>query len=250
MEMGQTFSNKTVVITGGSRGMGAAMVQAFAAEGARVVFTYAKSAPEAEALVAKVSKAGGKAEAVQADARNPEQLSRTLGTVGQKLGKVDVLINNAGVFLDSPMGEASAWDNFEQMLTVNVRSVFAGTQALLPVLADGGRIITIGSVMGESAMWPNFSGYAATKHAVAGLSSGWAYDLAPRNITVNTVEPGPINTDMNPEHSDGADMMRAGVPLKRYGQPQEVTDLVMFLASDKAAYISGARIKIGGGLLA
>lgn len=248
--MNRLFDSKTVVITGGSRGMGATMVQAFAAEGARVVFTYAKSAPEAEALVAQVTKAGGQAEAVQADARNPELLSQTLGALGKKMGKVDVLINNAGVFLDSPMGETSAWENFEQMMTINVRSVFAGTQALLPVLADGGRIINLGSVMGESAMWPNYSGYAASKHAVAGLSSGWAYDLAPRNITVNTVEPGPINTDMNPESSDWADGMRAGVPLKRYGQPQEVADLVLFLASDKAAYISGARIKIGGGMLA
>jgi NAD(P)-dependent dehydrogenase (short-subunit alcohol dehydrogenase family) len=224
------------------------MAQAFAAQGAKVVFTYGKSTNEANALVKTIQAQGGQAEAHQADASNPQQLASTLAALGKKLGKIHVLINNAGVFLDTTMTETSATENFTTMMNVNVLSVFLGTHALLPYLAEGGRIINLGSVMGQSAMWPNFSGYTASKFAVAGLSSGWTYDLAPRKITVNTIEPGPINTEMNPENSPMADFMRSNVPLGRYGQPQEVVDLALFLASPAAGYITGARISIGGGI--
>lgn len=243
-----TFQDKTVFITGGSRGMGDTMAKTFAAQGAKVVFTYGKSKPEADAVVAAITKAGGQAEAHAADARNPEALAKTFAILGKKLGKIDILINNAGVFLDSQMADTSATENFQTMINVNVLSVFLGTQALLPYLNQGGRIINFGSIMGQSAMWPNYSGYAASKFAVAGLSSGWAYDLAARGITVNTIEPGPINTDMNPEGGPMTDFMKSIVPLGRYGQPQEAADLALFLASPKAAYINGARISLGGGL--
>lgn len=243
-----SFQGKTVVITGGSRGMGAEMVRGFAQAGATVVFTYAKSSKEADALVADVKKAGGKAEAVQADARNPDALAKVFADLGKRLKGVDVLINNAGVFTDTVMGADNAADNFEQMFAVNVRSVFQGTNALIPHLRDGGRVINVGSVMGQSAMWPSFSGYAASKYAVAGLTSGWAYDLAARKITVNAIEPGPVDTDMNPANGEMAKEMLKSIPLGRYGKASEVANLALFLASDKAAFITGARISIGGGV--
>lgn len=247
----EQFTGKTVVVTGGSRGIGRAIVEAFAKQGAQVVFTYGKSSTEAEAVVAAVTKAGGKAEAIQADARDPDALAKVFAGLGKRLKTIDVLVNNAGIYLNTSPDNPEGNSNFATTMAVNVSSVFSGTMALAPFIADkGGRIINIGSVMSEGAFFDGTAAYTASKHAVLGLTRAWVHDFSPRGITVNCIEPGPVDTEMNKD--DGGEFsaqMKQMTPLKRYGKAEEIATLALYLASGQAAFVTGAHVNISGGWL-
>ena len=245
-----SLSGKTALITGGSRGIGAACAKLLAARGARVVVTYSKSADRAEQVIADIVSSGGTAFAVKADAADAVATKAGVEQAAEKLGgRLDILVNNAGIAEHGPIGALSD-DAFERQVDVNIRGVWHTTAAVLAHLSDGGRIVNIGSFFSERVPTPGASAYGMTKHAVAGMTRGWARDLAGRQITVNTVEPGPIETEANPDDGERSKMIKAMVPLGRYGQPGEVAELVAFLASPAAAYISGAHILIDGGMLA
>ena len=245
-----TLTGKTALVTGGARGIGAACAKLLAERGASVAITYSRSADRAEALIGEIVDAGGSAFAVAADAGNPEAVRAGVAQAVDRLGgQLDILVNNAGIAEHGPFGQLSD-AAFERQLDINVRGVWHTTTAAVAAMRDDGRVINIGSFFSERVPAPGASAYAMTKHAVAGLTKGWARDLAARRITVNTVEPGPIETDANPDEGERAAMIKAMVPLGRYGQPREVAELVAFLASSAAGYITGAQILIDGGMLA
>ncbi|CAN5303388.1 N/A [soil metagenome] len=194
--------------------------------------------------------AGGSAFAIAADAGDAEAVKAGVAQALDRLGgHLDILVNNAGIAEHGPIGLLDD-TTFERQMDINVRGVWYTTSAAVAAMRDGGRVINIGSFFSERVPVPGASAYGMTKHAVAGLTKGWARDLAARQITVNTVEPGPIATEANPDEGDRAAMIRTMVPLGRYGQPGEVAELVAFLASPAASYITGAQILIDGGMLA
>lgn len=235
------LQNKIAIVTGAARGIGAATALKLAQEGADVVITYSKSQDKAEAVAADIRKIGRKAHLVKADAGDPKGAAKVVEETIKQFGKLDILVNNAGVFeAAGPIGEISEGE-FEHQLSVNVRSVFTVTQAAIPHLKAGGRIVNISSGLGERGIFPGASSYTMTKFAVVGLTRGWAHDLALKNITVNAVLPGPIATDMMP---DGAGDL---APMKRPGKPEEIANVVAFIASDEASYMTGATVPVDGG---
>ena len=245
-----SLAGKTALVTGGSRGIGAACAKLLAARGAAVVVTYSNSAGQADRVVAEIEAAGGRAFAVQADMGDADAVKAGVDDAADRLGgKLDILVNNAGIAEHGPIGVLPDVA-LDRMVDVNVRGLWHLTTAALAHFGDGGRIVNIGSFFSERVPFPGASAYGMTKHAVAGMTKGWARDLAARRITVNTVEPGPIETDANPDEGERSARIKAGVPLGRYGQPSEVAELVAFLASPAAAYITGAQILIDGGMLA
>ena len=245
-----SLAGRRALITGGSRGIGAACAKLLAERGAAVAITYSSSPDRADAVVREISATGGTAFAMVADAGDAEAVRTGVAQAVERLGgNLDILVNNAGIAEHAPFGALSD-KAFERQLDINVRGVWHTTIAAVKAMRDDGRVINIGSFFSERAPAPGTSAYAMTKHAVAGLTKGWARDLAPRRITVNTVEPGPIETEANPDDGDRSAMIKAMVPLGRYGQPHEVAELVAFLASPAAAYITGAQILIDGGMLA
>ena len=244
------LSNKTALVTGGSRGIGAACARLLAARGAAVVVTYSKSAEQAEKVVASITGSGGTAYAIKADAADVDAARAGIAQAVEKLGgRLDILVNNAGIAEHGPVGVLTD-TAFERMVDVNIRGVWHTTSAAVAHLGEGGRIVNIGSFFSERIPFPGASAYGMTKHAVAGMTKGWARDLAGRRITVNTVEPGPIETEANPDEGERSARIKAGVPLGRYGQPEEIAEVVAFLASPAAAYITGAHILVDGGMLA
>lgn len=235
------LKDKTAIVTGASRGIGAATALKLAQEGADILITYGKSKEPAEKLAEKIRALGRKAVTLQADAGQPDTVAQIIDTAIREFGKIDILVNNAGVFeAAGAIGDINV-EEFEHQLSVNVRSVFRTTQAAVPHLKSGGRIINISSGLGERGIFAGASAYTMTKFAVAGLTRGWAHDLALRNITVNAVLPGPIATDMMP---DGAGDL---APMKRPGTPEEIANVVAFIASDEASYMTGAMIAVDGG---
>ena len=245
-----SLMGKTALVTGGSRGIGAACAKLLAARGAAVVVTYSKSAEQAGEVIAEIAGNGGTAFAVEADAAEADAAKAGVAAAIDRLGgRLDILVNNAGVSEHGPVGVLSD-TAFEKLLNVNVRGVWHTTSAAVAHLGDAGRIINVGSFFSERVPFPGASAYGMTKHAVAGMTKGWARDLAGRRITVNTVEPGPIETEANPDTGERSARIKAAVPLGRYGQPSEVAELVAFLASPAAAYITGAHILVDGGMLA
>ena len=242
------LARKTALVTGGSRGIGSAIARRLAAEGATVAITYAGNKVAADATVAAIESAGGTAYAFRADAADPVSQRAGVEQAATTLGGIDILVHNAGVAEFSAIAEDTD-ETYDRQFGVNVKGLHVGTRAALPHLRDGGRIILIGSISGEMA-FPATSVYSATKAAVAALARGWAKDLAPRNILVNTVQPGPIDTDMNPADSEFAQHMLGFIPLGRYGKVEDIAGAVAFLAGPDAGYITGTTLNVDGGAAA
>jgi 3-oxoacyl-[acyl-carrier protein] reductase len=237
---------KTALVTGGTRGIGAAAAYLLAEAGANVAITYGSSKEEADEEVSRLEGLSIEARAYHADASKPEALPAVVDKIVEELGPIDILVNNAGTFAGGMIGEID-YAEYRRIMSINVDALFTTTQAALKSMPDGGRIINIGSVLGERATTAGISIYNASKFAVAGLTRSWAKDLAPRNILVNVVQPGPIATVMNPDDGENADFMRSLTALGRYGKPHEVAGIVAFLAGPEATYITGATINVDGG---
>jgi 3-oxoacyl-[acyl-carrier protein] reductase len=232
---------KKALVTGGSRGIGSAIAKRLAA----IAITYSGNKVAADATVAAIERAGGTAFAFQADASQPGSQRAGVEQAAAALGGIDILVHNAGVAEFSTVADDTD-ESYDRQFGVNVKGLHVGTRAALPHLRDGGRIILIGSISGEMA-FPATAIYSATKAAVAALARGWAKDLASRNILVNTVQPGPIDTDMNPAEGEFAKQMIGAIPLGRYGRVEEIAGAVSFLAGPDATYITGTTLNIDGG---
>ncbi len=249
--MQKRLQNKIALITGGSRGIGAAIAKRFAQEGAHVAISFEASKDKALALVKELEKEGVQALAVQADQASAVQVGSLVQEVGKHFGRIDILVNNAGISVGGAIDDPDLdMEGLSRQLAVNVGGVFAATRAVVYFMKEGGRIITIGSVNGERTADAGRADYSATKAALVGYTHGWARDLGPKNITVNLVQPGPISTDMSPENTEFAERLKKSIPLGRYGKPEEIAAAVAFLASPEAAYITGATLTVDGGLLA
>lgn len=240
------LEQKVALVTGGSRGIGAAITRKLAAEGASVVFTYSRSADKAEALVQEISENGGKALAVKADNTEPEELIRAVQTAANTFGGLDILVSNAGIYIGKAFREHSLED-YRKVMTVNVEAVYVAALEAAKHLQRGGRIITIGSNMAVNAVGPQTTLYTMSKAALSGFTRGLARDLGPEGITVNLVQPGPIDTDMNPADSEMADFLRSRVALGTYGTGDDVAGLVAYLAGGESGYITGTALTIDGG---
>jgi 3-oxoacyl-[acyl-carrier protein] reductase len=242
----QKLAGKVALVTGGSRGIGAGIARRLAADGAAVAITYTKGADAAAALVRAIEKAGGKATAIQADASDAAAAKNAVEQTVAQLGRLDILVNNAGTAIPKLFEEATL-EELDRVINLNIRGVFVATQAALRHLKAGGRVINIGSCIGERDFTPGLTPYAATKGAVKMFTQGLAREVGERGITVNNVQPGPIDTDLNPATSDWAVPQIANTALKRYGTVDEVAALVAFVASPEAAYITGANLTVDGG---
>jgi 3-oxoacyl-[acyl-carrier protein] reductase len=240
------LAGKTALVTGGSRSIGAAIAKRLAADGAQVAITYAGSAALAEATVAAIQLAGGRALAILANSGEPDAVRAAVAKTVDTFGGLDILVNNAGIALGGPI-EQIKFEDYQAMLAVNVTGVFVATQEAVRHMKDGGRIVHIGSSMTKYASFPGASLYTLTKGAVAGFNRSLARDLGPRGITVNTVHPGPTNTDMNPADGELAKLLTPQMPVGRYGQPNDIANVVAFLASPQAAFVTGADILADGG---
>jgi 3-oxoacyl-[acyl-carrier protein] reductase len=243
---GKNLEGKVAVVTGGSRGIGAAIAKRFAAEGAAVAITYSQSADAATALIKDIEGSGGKAIAIKADAADADAVKNAIQKTVTTFGRLDILVNNAGTVIPKKV-EDTTLDEFDRVFAINVRGVFVATQEALKHMKSGGRIIMIGSCVGERVLIPAMAPYSATKGAIKMFSQGLAREIGARGITVNNVQPGPIDTDLNPASGDWAPDQKAKVPLERYGTVEEVAALVAFVAGPESSYVNGANLTVDGG---
>jgi 3-oxoacyl-[acyl-carrier protein] reductase len=242
------LNGKIALVTGGSRGIGAAIVRRLSRDGATVAFTYANSPDRAQALAAEVEAAGGRALAIQADSADPGAVERSVAAVLEAFGRIDILVNNAGILVHKALDDTTLED-FERIMAVNVRAQFVAIQAAQRQMRDGGRIVNIGSMAADRAGGPDLSLYAMSKGAVAALTRGLARDLGPRGITVNNVQPGPTETEIVSDEAVRA-TLRSMIPVGRMGQDSEIAGLVAWLAGPESAYVNGASLTIDGGFVA
>jgi 3-oxoacyl-[acyl-carrier protein] reductase len=244
----QNLKDKVAFVTGGSRGIGAAIVRRLAAEGAKVTFTYVNGKDRAEALISELNGQGLNAVAIQADNAKDGAVSAAINQAIEHYGKLDILINSAGVYVGKAFEEHTIED-YDYVMNVNVKSVFEACLTASRKMERGGRIVTIGSCMADRVAVPQGTLYAASKSALSGFTRGLSRDLGPKDITVNLIQPGPVNTDMNPETSEFSDFQRGMMAIPKYGSPEHIADAVAFLASPANSYTTGSVITIDGGTL-
>ncbi|WP_248324681.1 MULTISPECIES: SDR family oxidoreductase [unclassified Caballeronia] len=247
--MANSLSGKIAFVTGGARGIGAAVVSRLAAEGAAVAFTYRGSTAQASALAAKIEETGGRVLAIQSDAADADALTLAIDQAARHFGKIDVLVNNAGVLYLGPV-DAFSLDDFDKTVAVNVRAVFVATKAVLPYMPAGGRIVNIGSTNADRMPFPGGAAYAMSKAALQGLVKGLARDLGPKGITVNNVQPGPVDTDMNPEQGEFGSALHALMAVQRHARADEIAAMVAYVAGPEASFVTGASLMIDGGFSA
>jgi len=245
--MSKKLEGKIALITGGSRGIGAAIAKRLAADGAKVAITYTKGADAAVAVVKAIERAGGKAIAIQADAADADAGKAAVEKTVATFGQLDILVNNAGTAIPKPFVD-STLEEMDRVLDINVRGVFVATQAALKHMHEGGRIIMIGSAVGERAVAPGLVPYAATKGAVKMFTQALSREVGSRGITVNNIQPGPIDTDLNPASGDWAVPQKAATALDRYGHVEEIAAMAAFVAGPESAYITGANLTVDGGM--
>ncbi|MFC7883003.1 SDR family oxidoreductase [Streptomyces sp. NPDC057376] len=245
----QPLKGKTALVTGGSRGVGAGIVARLAADGAAVAFTYARSDERAEAVAAEVVASGGTALPVRADSMHEQDVEAAVTRTVERFGGLDILVNNAAVGYVAPITDLTM-DEIDAMLTINVRSAVVAIRQSLTHMGAGGRIINIGSINADRTPFPDQSIYALTKGALASLTRGLARELAPRRITINNIQPGPIDTDANPADGPTAQAMLGVMATDRYGTAAEVGALVSYVAGPDAGYITGSSLNIDGGFTA
>jgi 3-oxoacyl-[acyl-carrier protein] reductase len=241
------LAGKVALVTGGSRGIGAAIAKRLAADGASVAITYVKDASAAAALVKAIELDGGKAVAIQADAADVEAVKGAVDQTVASFGRLDVLVNNAGTAIPKTFEETTL-EEMDRMIDINVRGTLAATQAALKHMKNGGRIISIGSAVGERAATPGLVAYSATKGAVKMFTQALSREVGSRGITVNNVQPGPIDTDLNPAAGDWAVPQKAATALDRYGHVDEIAAMVAFVAGPESSYITGANLTVDGGM--
>lgn len=244
-----SLQGKVAFVQGGSRGIGAAIVKRLARNGATVAFTYMASTDRANAVVSEISATGGKALAIKADSADATAVQQAIRQAVNSFGNLDILVNNAGVFTLGSTEELALPD-LDRMLAVNVRSVFVASQEAARHMNDGGRIIHIGSTNAERVPFGGAAVYSMSKSALVGLTKGMARDLGPRGITVNNVQPGPVDTEMNPDEGDFAEQLKQLMAVGRYGKDEEIASFVAYLAGPEAGYITGASLSIDGGFSA
>jgi 3-oxoacyl-[acyl-carrier protein] reductase len=243
------LTNKRALVTGASRGIGASIAKLLAAEGADVAITYEKSAERAAEVVQAIKAQGRRAVAIQADSADPKAIQRSIDKTVAELGGLDILVNNAGILRLGELKDISLED-IDAILDVNVRGPIVASKSALPHLAKGGRIITIGSFFADRVPASVLSVYAASKSALVAFTKGLARELGPKEITVNLVQPGSIDTDMNPAHGPFGDTLRQLTASGRYGGVEDIANFVAFLASGKAQYITGSALTVDGGAIA
>jgi 3-oxoacyl-[acyl-carrier protein] reductase len=244
--MSKKLEGKIALITGGSRGIGAAIAKRLAAEGANVAITYTKGAEAAAAVVKEIERAGGKALAIQADATEAKAVNAAIEKTVATFGRIDILVNNAGTAVAKTFEETTL-EEMDHMIALNLRGTFVATQGALKHMKHGGRIIMIGSCVGERMMTPGLVAYSATKGAVKMFTQALSREVGGRGITVNNIQPGPIDTDLNPAASEWAVPQKAHTALDRFGTVDEVAALVAFIAGPDASYITGANLTVDGG---
>ncbi|KHL25498.1 oxidoreductase [Croceibacterium mercuriale] len=240
---------KRALVTGGSRGIGAAIAVALAEKGAAVAITYAQSGERAAGVIAEIEARGGTAVAIRADSADPAAIERSVKEAAAALGGLDILVNNAGIARYSNIADFTVED-IDALLAVNVRGPVLTAKAAIPHLGEGGRIVTIGSAGADRIVGTPGTVYFMTKSALQSFTRGLAQELGPKDITVNLVQPGSTNTDMNPDAGEFAEFQRGLSPLGRFGQPEDVAAAVAFLASPAARQITGTILNVDGGALA
>jgi 3-oxoacyl-[acyl-carrier protein] reductase len=247
--MSKSLTGKVAFINGGSRGIGAATAARLARDGATVAIGYNSSEEAAHAVAEDIRAAGGEAFAIHADAADPASLRNAIDSVAKRFGRLDILVNSAGVLRIGPVDQFSLED-FDQTLAVNVRAVFVAAKAAVEHMGDGGRVINIGSTNAVRMPFAGGAAYAMSKAALTGLVKGLARDLGPRGITVNNVSPGPVDTDMNPESAEFGAALHGLMAIPRHGKPDEIAAMVSYLAGPEAAFVTGADLLIDGGFAA
>ncbi|MDT7724696.1 MAG: 3-oxoacyl-[acyl-carrier protein] reductase [Actinomycetota bacterium] len=241
-----TLDGKVALVTGGSRGIGAATAVRLAADGADIVLTYQHNEKLAAGVVDRVKELGRRALAIRADSGDAAAVVAAVETTVAEFGRLDILVNNVGVGVIAPIDQIELED-VDRVLAVNVRGTFLVTQAVTPHLGEGGRVITIGSCVSDRVPSPGMTLYALSKTAMIGLTKALARELGARGVTVNLVQPGPTDTDMNPADGPYAADQRSLTAVNRYADPAEIADTVAFLAGDQARYITGTSISVDGG---
>ena len=243
------LAGKAALVTGGSRGIGAAIAQALAERGADVAITYAQAERQARTVAGTIAAAGGRAQAIQADSADPAAIRQAVEQSAAGFGRLDILVNNAGIFPFGPPEDVSL-EELDRTLAIHVRAVFVAAQAALRHMGAGGRIVSIGSCLAHRVPAAGFTLYAMSKSALVGFTKGLARDVGARGITVNLVDPGPTATDMNPAEGSGADGERALTALGRYARPAEIAAMVAHLAGEGGRFVTGAALAVDGGYAA